>query len=181
MSRLWTACAALTLLLHAAGCSAWVHASGGVASNLSSRAPAALGGVLDLEYGGAIASPAPLWPSLNLHVRGGPDLVQVAPSLSLRGALRSPITPVYGVGARFLSFEANDGFGFGMFSPYAELGAYVALFSPGGHLETVTHGVGGGNGLVLHADVGYDLRFTHQPNAWWTSVSLGYAVYGFAY
>ena len=169
-------------LLMTSGCAAYAHATGGFASNLSPSAPAAPSVVVDGAYGGTFGTPILLWPSLGLRVRGGKDLVQIAPSLELRGALPSLITPVYGLGLRVLSLEANDGgFGFGMFGPYAELGVFVALGSNRGQRSLGGGSLGGGTGLVVHVDGGYDVRFTHQPNSLWASVSVGYALYAWAH
>jgi len=164
------------------GCVGYVHATGGVASNLGPKAPAALGAVLDGAYGGAIGSPSSIWPSLDLRVRAGEGLVQVAPGLSLRAGLPSLVTPIAGLGVRLLSFEVNDSdLGFGMFSPYLQLGLFVGLHDRGIALRSTRHAVGAAAGFVVHADAGYDVRFTHQPSSLWASASIGYAAYFFGY
>ena len=171
---------ACATLLGSAGCAAYAHGTGGVASNLGGAAPAALGGVIDGEYGGGVGLTSFVWPSLNVHVRVGPDLFQFAPSVSLRGALPEVVTPVYGLGLRVLSLEANDGrFGFGMFSPYAQLGLFIAVDGDSAHDRASGRALGAGSGLVVQAEAGYDVRFTRQPNAFWGAVSIGYAAYAF--
>lgn len=162
------------------GCASYAHVTAGAASNLGGAAPAAVGGVLDGELGGGVGLASFAWPSVNAHVRVAPDLFQLAPSLSLRGALPALVTPVYGLGFRLLSFEVNDGgFGFGMFSPYLQLGFFVGLGRDSGQLRSGSLTVGGGNGLVLQAETGYDVRFTHQASSFWGAVSIGWATYAF--
>ncbi len=159
------------------GCAAWLHASGGVATSLSGRQQGAQG-VLDVEYGGRFGA-LPVGGSMNLHGRFGAGLVQVAPSLSVRGAVPStPVAPFLGLGLRVFSLESNQGaFVFGLASPYLDLGTYVIVRSQSAGVGQ--HGAGGGVGLVLHGQVGYDVRLASEPNDWWASVSLGVATYVF--
>lgn len=161
------------------GCSAWTHASAGVATTFSGGR-GGLGGVVDLEYGGSIGRDLPVGPSLNLHARFGDQLVQIAPSLSMRVMARAPAAPFVGLGVRAASFEANNGtFGFGMGSPYLDAGIYVPFTSLSSVFGSRSDAAGAGFGLVLHGQIGYDVRFTAQPNETWASVSLGLG--GFSY
>lgn len=162
------------------GCSAWVHATAGVATTFSGGRDGPEG-VVDLEYGGSIGRDVPIGPSLNLHGRFGDQLVQLAPSLSLRAMARAPAAPFVGLGVRAFSFESNNGsFGFGMGSPYLDAGIYVPFTSMSSVFGSRSDSAGGGLGVVLHGQVGYDVRFTSQPNETWASISLGIGMFSYA-
>jgi len=99
-------------------------------------------------------------PGLAVRTKFTSEVKQVSLSPHVYFLPGSGVTPYARLGTNLLQFEHVDGrFAYGMFSPYAELGLYLAPF-------------------VVSAFAEYDLRFTSQPNEGFVGLmaGLGYGV-----
>jgi len=163
------------------GCAGYKMVTGGVATGLGEGSHR-LAGTVDAEIGGSMVtsrlrrSPAML--ALGVHGRFGDDIVQVAPTLTLRALPALGRVMLFGgLGFRMFQVESARGeAGFGMFSPLADLGAMVLLpGQPYGETSGGRRFVGGWV-FVLRGAIGYDLRFTSQPSEGWASATAGLGV-----
>lgn len=160
-----TTLAALALL---PGCTALMTAQGGWVSPTSDR-PGHEGVAVDLRMDFFDHSKT-LSPGGGFALRGklADELFQVSiaeEAFVLYGP-RAPMRPFVRGGINVFQFESVDGgFGFGMFSPYAEAGLIFAIFPEGG--------LGDDWLFTVSAAAEYDLRFTDQENQGYFLVLFG--------
>jgi hypothetical protein len=118
-----------------------------------------MGGGLNLSGGGNInetdQSAEHFGPGLALRTKFASSLQQFALSPHVYYLHGSWVSPYLRAGANLLQLEhVDDGFGYGMFSPYGELGMYITPFVMSGFVE-------------------YDVRFTEQPNEGYFGFMIG--------
>jgi hypothetical protein len=101
-----------------------------------------------------------------------PDVQQLAVAFGLTAVGEpEPIYPYFTTGIHVLQFEsAYDRFAFGMFSPYAELGAQIGVID-----NRVLEAGDEWLSVLVGTAIEYDLRFTPQPNEGYWSLKLGVA------
>jgi len=99
-----------------------------------------------------------------------PDITQIAFAAGLAAFPEpDPIAPYFAAGIHTRQFESAYGdFAFGMFSPYAELGAHVGLAK--NDFTWI--------GVLAGTSIEYDIRFTDQPSQAYCSFKLGMAFSG---
>jgi hypothetical protein len=167
---------ALVVLL-SLGCTGYRSITGGVLSPITNSGNS-LAAVVDFEQAIVFTrhmSELTAGLAFNVHGRISADVVQVAPSVALRLIFPTRyVLPMLGLGARVLTLEANQGtFGFGMMSPYADFGF---LWFPGGIGEPEGGRLSlSGFAFAVNGSIGYDLRFTSQPNEAYVTASVGFA------
>ncbi len=118
-----------------------------------------MGGGVNVSAGGNVSetdeSAEHFGPGIALRTKFSSSLQQFALSPHAYYLHSSAVSPYLRAGASLLQFEHIDGgFGYGMFSPCAELGMYIYP-------------------VVVSTFVEYDIRFTNQPNEGYFGAMLG--------
>jgi hypothetical protein len=165
----------LGLVWAGAACNPLIQVDGGAFSAFSDR-PGRTGGVADLRVGAVGDEPAGGGPAVGgsggLRLKLSEALTQVALCADLMvfpvpGARH--LLPFLRLGVNGFQFEdLDDSFGFGLYSPYAELGSLLVVTPSQPDRWFVSFGLG----------VEYDLRLTDQPNEGYWYAVLGFGVLG---
>lgn len=146
------------------GCWAFARLEGGPVVPISSCTGCS-GSALDAHF--AFGEDISAGPDFALRTKFTPDVQQLAFAFGLTAVGEpEPISPYFTTGIHVLQFERAYGrSAFGMFSPYAELGAHVGVIHDGDEWLSVLFGTA----------IEYDLRFTQQRNDGYWSLKLGVA------
>jgi len=160
------------LVLSTPACSGWVRAEGGfvTSTTLAKGRQGASAGV-EAAIGGEHDPVALLMALRGKVTEGAGDVALHVGGIHIHNP--DPVGFYVMGGANFLQLGSADGdVSFGMFSPAAELGMIIGFKSksPSGVPVKLP------DMLTLGTRIGYDLRFTSQPNEGFWTVNLGYAV-----
>lgn len=160
--------AALALALWApllSGCWAWARVDGGVTTP-TTLCEGCQGATVNTHFAAGEDGEAGF--DTAIRMKFTPDVAQFAYGVGYVGTFQpEPVSPYFLGGAHLLQLEsAFDEFAIGAFSPYAELGARIALSDRRGGLVE----------LSLGTSIEYDLRFTDQPNQGFWGFMIGVGV-----
>ncbi len=122
----------------------------------------------------AVGGEASLVQGFALRAKVSGRLVQVAPAyeaLVLAAERDSAFVPYAGVGVHVLQFESVDRrFAFGMFSPYAQIGAAIPLPF---NVDALGRTVRGPLALLIAGTAEYAVRFSSAPNEIYVTATIG--------
>jgi hypothetical protein len=162
VSRTFRASIAAAVVLAVLGCNPIVQVEGGMFDSISHRFGRE-GPLVEARAGMFSGS---LGGTMGIRSKFSSELTQIAISQDFFFMPLYPrlVTPFLRAGVNNYQFESlDDAFGYGMFSPYAEVGALIRISEDQSARTWLSLGVG----------IEHDIRFTSQPNESYWSLRAG--------